>query len=154
MSPRPAYRPKSPEEIHRNMSAIRSTGTRTEELLRSALHRLGLRFRKNVRSLPGRPDIVFLSARVVVFVDGDFWHARLLKERGVRALRHSLKTPSKSYWIHKFSSRVARDRQVTASLKARGWLVLRIWESEAKRNIARLAQMINKRVVSRLASGH
>src|SRR6202023_2421361 len=81
------YRPKSAEEIRRNMSAIRSTDNRTERLLRSALHRRGLRFRKYVSDVPGRPEIVFRREHVAVFVDGDYWHCRVLQERGLSAFR-------------------------------------------------------------------
>ena len=61
--------------------------------LRSALHRAGYRFRKNVRDLVGKPDIVFAQARVAVFVDGDFWHARILKKGGLKALLRPVRYP-------------------------------------------------------------
>jgi DNA mismatch endonuclease (patch repair protein) len=111
------------------MSAIRPTGGRVEIALRSSLHRLGLRFRKNVNSIIGRPDIVFVTEKIAVFVDGDFWHARVLRERGLQEYSKSLRSPSASYWIDKAIRRVERDDYVSQYLTERGWLVMRYWES-------------------------
>jgi DNA mismatch endonuclease, patch repair protein len=104
-------------------------------MLRGALHRAGYRFRKNVRGIFGNPDIVFPREKVAVFVDGDFWHARVLKERGMTALRHSLKTSNREFWIAKLGRNYERDRAVTAELERLGWLVLRLWENDLKRQV-------------------
>jgi DNA mismatch endonuclease (patch repair protein) len=133
------YKPKSSGEISRNMAAIRSTENRTEVALRSTLHKLGLRFRKYGSDLPGKPDIVFTSSRVAVFVDGDYWHARILRERGIEELTNSIRTPTRDYWLTKFAQRVKRDDCVNANLRAQGWLVLRFWESEVKANLEETA---------------
>lgn len=141
------YRPKSADEIRRNMSAIRSTENSTERALRSALHRLGLRFRKYSNTLPGRPDIVFPIQRVAVFVDGDYWHARVLQERGLGAFRATVrKKNTRSYWLAKLQRNVERDRAATQALRRDGWLVLRLWESDAKRDLARAAARIARAV--------
>ena len=66
----------SPQQRSKNMAAIRSKDTKIEILLRKALWHKGLRYRKNVKSLPGTPDIVFTKQKITVFVDGDFWHAK------------------------------------------------------------------------------
>ncbi|MDE2664209.1 MAG: very short patch repair endonuclease [Gemmatimonadota bacterium] len=142
------YNPKSPDEIHRNMSAIRSTGGKTEVALRSILHRRGLRFRKNYPKLLGRPDIVFIGARVAVFIDGDYWHARVLRERGPEALEAQLKTSNQAYWIDKFTKRVVRDDHVTATLQNEGWTVLRLWESDVRADLDRSADLISHTVRS------
>src|SRR5262245_57078120 len=126
------YRPKDADEIRRNMSAIRSRDNKTELALRRALHARGLRFRLHVATLYGRPDIIFPREKVAVFVDGDFWHARKLREQGAQALRESIRTPSQAYWLSKFARRIERDDDVTRSLRADGWIVLRYWESEVK----------------------
>ena len=136
------YRPKSPEEIQRNMSAIRSTGGKTEVALRSILHRRGLRFRKNDARLVGKPDIVFPGARVVVFIDGDYWHARVLREKGPEALYARIKTANRDYWIDKFTKRVKRDDEVTAALEREGWTVLRFWESDVRGDLEGVAEII------------
>lgn len=115
------------------MAAIRSVGNKTEARLRKSVHRLGLRYRKYPRNLPGRPDFVFPSARVAVFVDGDFWHGRILIERGLEALRERVR--NRPYWVSKLRARVARDRLVTRELERNGWLVLRFWESDVRDDI-------------------
>lgn len=145
------YKPKTPDEIRRNMSAIRSTGGKTEVALRSILHRQGLRFRKNYTGLPGKPDIVFTRAQVAVFIDGDYWHARVLRERGPAALEESMKTANRAYWIDKFTKRVERDDYVTATLEEDGWTVVRLWESEVRSNLEAAAELIAHSVRCRLA---
>jgi DNA mismatch endonuclease (patch repair protein) len=118
--------PASSPGRRRNMQAIRRTGTKPEVALRSALHRAGLRFRKDHRlDLPGgrvRPDVVFTRVRVAVFVDGCFWHT--CPEHGLQP------TQNTSYWGPKLERTVERDRRNTAVLRAAGWTVLRIWEHE------------------------
>lgn len=138
------YRPKSPDEIQRNMSAIRSTGGKTEVALRSILHRRGLRFRKNYAKLIGKPDIVFLGARVAVFIDGDYWHARVLREKGPEALYARIKTANRDYWMDKFTKRVKRDDEVTAALERKGWTVLRFWESDVRGGLEGVADIVER----------
>ena len=124
------------------MSAIRSTGGKTEVALRSMLHRRGLRFRKNYAKLLGKPDIVLPGARVVVFIDGDYWHARVLREKGPEALYDRIKTANRDYWIDKFTKRVKRDDEVTAALETEGWTVLRFWESDVRGDLEGVAELI------------
>lgn len=128
------------------MSAIRSQNNAAEVQLRKELHALGCRFRIHVRNLFGSPDIVFSRKRIAVFVDGDFWHARVLRERGPGALRRSLKTRNRDYWVRKFSQRLERDDSVTSKLTAEGWTVLRYWESEVKADPLGTARQISKAI--------
>jgi DNA mismatch endonuclease (patch repair protein) len=105
--------------------ANRRTGTRPEVRLRSALHRYGLRFRKDyaLRVDDGRvikPDIVFTRARLAVFVDGCFWHA--CPQHGTTPRSNT------DYWGPKLARNVARDRTNELRLQAEGWSVLRVWE--------------------------
>ncbi len=108
-----------------NMRAIRRANTKPELALRSALHRKGLRFRKDYRldlnaGARVRPDIAFTARRVAVFVDGCFWHA--CPEHG--------RNPEVNewYWAPKLRRTVERDRAADAALAAAGWRVVRIWE--------------------------
>jgi DNA mismatch endonuclease, patch repair protein len=117
------------------MAAIRSKENKTERALRQLLHKRGFRFRKYRRDLPGNPDIVFPSERVAVFVDGDYWHARILRERGEAALLVSIKNPNVDYWANKFRRNVNRDNAASLALATDGWQVLRYWESDVKRNL-------------------
>jgi DNA mismatch endonuclease (patch repair protein) len=98
-------------------------------LLRRQLYALGLRFRV-ASNLLGRPDIVFLRKRVVVFVDGDFWHGRDLKKRLAKlAAGHNA-----AYWMAKILSNRTRDSRVRAALRRNGWKVVRVWESDVRRS--------------------
>jgi DNA mismatch endonuclease (patch repair protein) len=148
------YRPKSADEVKRNMSAIRSRDNRSELALRSALHRRGLRFRLHRRDVAGKPDIVFARERVAVFVDGDFWHARRLREEGMQTLSSLIRTDSKPYWREKFERRIALDDAVTHQLFQAGWKVLRFWESDVKRGTDMVAEAIEKTVRERRTVPH
>lgn len=106
--------------------ANKRVGSKCEVALRSALHRMGLRFRKDlllrVGGLRVHPDIVFTRARVAVFVDGCFWHGCPV---------HATKPKSnQGYWGPKLAANEARDRRVDAALAAEGWTVVRVWEHE------------------------
>lgn len=99
--------------------------TSPERELRSALHRRGLRFRKNyspVRGIRCRVDVVFIAARLAVFVDGCFWHS--CREHGTSPRTNA------DWWRLKLEANVERDRRNTAALMAAGWTVLRLWEHE------------------------
>ena len=113
----------SNEQVRRKMQTQPRSATVPELALRRALHRLGYRYRVDVRPVPTlnrRADLVFTRAKVAVFVDGCFWHG---------CPQHG-KTPSANswYWPGKISSNVARDRDTDERLRAAGWTVLRIWE--------------------------
>lgn len=131
------------------MAAIRSKENKTERALRHLLHRRGFRFRKYSRHLPGKPDIAFLTERVAVFVDGDYWHGRVLRERGDAALIVSIKNPNVDYWANKFRHNVSRDDAATLALQRAGWAVLRFWESDVKRNLETTADRVSAEVLSR-----
>jgi len=112
------------------MRANRREGGLAEQVLRSALWRSGLRFRKHVSTLPGRPDVVFDRFRAVVFCDGDFWHGRNWPRLRAQLGRRSNAT----YWIAKIRTNRARDRLRSEELRSAGWTVLRFWESEVLRD--------------------
>lgn len=114
-------------------------------MLRRALFARGLRYRVARVGLPGKPDVVFGRARVVVFCDGDFWHGRDLAAR-IEKLARGHNAP---YWVAKITSNVERDRRVTAALEAEGWLVLRYWETDIKKNAMELAREVAARVTAR-----
>jgi DNA mismatch endonuclease (patch repair protein) len=135
------------------MRAIRSTGNHAEVSLRKALHGHGYRYRLYARSLPGKPDFVFARERVAVFVDGDFWHGREYREGGIEALQQRIKSPNKSYWIPKIQRNAERDSRVTAELEALGWEVVRIWESDVKRDLAAAVARVRRAVDARRTGG-
>jgi len=123
------------------MSSIKSANTKPEMILRKALWRRGLRYRVNVKALPGKPDIVFTKAKITVFCDGDFWHGHNWAIRGMESLESELKRYS-TYWKEKISKNIKRDTENTALLESSGWVVVRIWESEIKSDASRCANTI------------
>lgn len=124
------YKAREPAVTSSIMSAIRSKNSRAELLLRSALWRRGYRFRIHVGKLFGRPDVVFSRARVAVFVDSDFWHARPLVEGDRAALRATIRGRRREWWVTKLSANAHRDELVTTRLESEGWRVIRVWESD------------------------
>ncbi|MGE8450089.1 DNA mismatch endonuclease Vsr [Delftia acidovorans] len=114
----------STEKRSSMMGRIRGRDTQAELLVRSYLHRAGLRFKTNDRSLPGSPDLVFPKYRCVIFVHGCFWH----RHPGCRFAT----TPATrvEFWNSKFAANMARDKKAEASLLALGWRTLTIWECE------------------------
>jgi DNA mismatch endonuclease, patch repair protein len=123
----------------------RSTDTKHELILRSELWRRGLRFRKNHIDLPGKPDIVFPSARVAVFCDGDFWHGR-----DWRRLSSQLrKRANPDYWCQKIQSNRERDKRTTTLLTRLGWYVIRLWENDIHANPQDAAVVVERAVRER-----
>lgn len=138
------FRPASPlasEIKQRN----RPRNTRAELLLRRELWKRGLRYRLHDATLPGKPDLIFRSARVVVFVNGDFWHGRLWKARRARLALGS----NADYWIPKIEANIARDLRTSRALRRFGWLVVRVWETDVIGDPASLAQKIRNQILKR-----
>lgn len=108
------------------MSQIRSVNTKPEEKVRKYLFSKGLRYRKNVRTLPGCPDIVLPKYHSVVFVNGCFWHKH---DCG----RFVWPSTNKEYWKKKITRNVERDLDNNQSLQSDGWNVYIIWECELKK---------------------
>lgn len=138
------FQPASISSSHAKRASSHSD-TKHEVLLRSELWRMGLRFRKNVRTLPGKPDLVFPRARTVVFCDGDFWHGR-----NWRTLRMKLqKGTNAAYWLAKIKSNRKRDLRNTKLLKKAGWHVIRLWESDIKKDPSAAALYVKQAVNAR-----
>lgn len=122
------------------MAAIRSRNTRVELKLRKALFAAGFRYRVSYR-ITGKPDIVFVRKKVAVFVDGCFWHA----------CPECYREPAnnREFWRKKISGNRERDIKVTRELEADGWLVLRVWEHEVKKNTDYIIEVIRKALAGR-----
>ena len=116
----------SPAQRSFNMSRIRGADTKPELLLRSLLHRRGLRFRKNVATLPGRPDIVLPKHKAVILVHGCFWH----RHPGCKFA--TTPASNKIFWTAKFAKTIERDRMAEHALREQGWRVFTAWECELK----------------------
>lgn len=124
------------EERHYNMSRIRSTNSRPEEIVRKYLFSQGFRYRKNVRKLPGCPDIVLPKYRTIVFVNGCFWHKH-------DCPRFHWPSSNVEYWTQKINGNAARDKKNRRLLQEAGWHVITVWECELKKDKApaRLEQL-------------
>jgi DNA mismatch endonuclease (patch repair protein) len=135
----------SPAERSENMSRIRGRDTGPEKALRGALHRRGLRYRLNVRALPGRPDLVLAKHRAVIFVHGCFWHrhANCKYAYGPKS--------NKLFWLEKFRGNTRRDKQNSAVLQKLGWRVLIVWECALRRpeQIEKTAEATRKWLTTR-----
>jgi len=131
---------RTSEQRSETMRRIKGRNTSCEMLLRSALHRRGMRYSLR-RTLPGKPDVIFVRARVALFVDGCFWHG---------CPEHCRRPASnRQYWDRKIERNIARDERVNEQLRADGWRVLRIWEHDVanspERCAARVAKIVRKR---------
>jgi DNA mismatch endonuclease (patch repair protein) len=116
----------TPEQRKRAMSNVKQKDTDIERKVRSKLHLQGYRFRKHVSNLPGKPDIVFSTTKVVVFIDGDFWH-------GYRFSRWA--NDVSDFWRNKISRNRCRDQKNFRQLRRMGWSVIRLWKHEINRDL-------------------
>lgn len=119
------------------MQSNTSTETGPERALRAAVYAAGLRgYRKNVRRLPGTPDIVFRRAGLVVFVHGCYWH------RCPRCTRNVSPKTNAAFWAEKFSRNVARDKKNRRELHKLGFRVLTFWECEVRKDVEKCVAKI------------
>ena len=122
------------------MSRVRNSDTSLERAVRSALHRRGLRFRKHIRTLPGNPDLAFPRQRVVVLVDGDFWHGWRFP-----CWRNQISP----FWQVKIEKNRRRDVRNMRRLRAMGWTVVRIWQHQIERDLNSVTERIIRFVGNR-----
>lgn len=108
------------------MSHVKNKDTKPEIIVRSIVHRLGYRFRKNCLNLPGRPDIVLARHRKVIFIHGCFWHGHRQCKRASRP------TTNKMFWAKKLDGNILRDKHNSKILKTFGWKTLTVWECQIK----------------------
>lgn len=129
----------SKEIRSKNMSHIRSTNSKPEEIVRKYLFSKGFRYRKNVRTLPGCPDIVLPKYKTVIFVNGCFWHKH-------DCPRFVWPSSNEGYWKPKILRNVERDQRNIEELVALGWRVITVWECELKRKVVEntMKQVIEK----------
>lgn len=115
-----------PEDRRRTMQAVKGKGTKLERRLFAILIRMKLSgWKKNVASLPGKPDVVFEQKKVVIFVDGCFWH-------GCPRCRRTLPETNNEYWVNKIQRNIALAKTHNRKLRKDGWIVIRVWEHELR----------------------
>jgi DNA mismatch endonuclease, patch repair protein len=133
--PQREYKERDRQVTSAMMSAVRSRDNKAEVVLRKALWHLGYRYRIQSPRYKGRPDLVLPKYRLMIFVDGDFWHGRALREGGEEQLRQVIRGKRFEWWRDKLSRNIARDEEVTKYHQSEGWNVLRIWESDVLTNL-------------------
>ena len=119
----------TPEQRRRNMQAIKSKDTTIELALRKALWSKGIRYRKNCKTLIGKPDIAITKYKIAVFCDSDYWHGYDWENRNQKI------KSNREYWIPKIERNMARDQEVSAALEQDGWTVIRFWERQIRKEL-------------------
>ncbi len=122
------------DNVRKAMKGNTKKNTSIELLLRRVLWKNGVRYRKNCKDVPGKPDISIKKYKLAVFCDGDFWHGKEY---------HGVKSNSR-YWDEKIKRNRERDLEVTIRLRDEGWTVLRFWESEIRNDLNDCVQKVLK----------
>jgi len=131
---------KTTEQITKNMKAVKCKDSEIEILLRKELWQRGIRYRKNVKDIYGKPDIAFKGKKIAVFCDSEFWHGYDWENR-----KKDFKS-NQEFWIPKIERNMERDKEVNAKLESEGWVVLRFWGKDIKKNTKECADKIEKAV--------
>lgn len=133
----------TPEQRYKNMKAVRCKDSKIEQLLRKELWTRGFRYRKNVKTIMGKPDIAFIVKKVAVFCDSEFWHGYDWKNK-----KEEIKT-RREFWIPKIERNIQRDREVNEYLQGQGWIVLRFWGKDIKKDATVCTELILKALKER-----
>lgn len=129
---------KSKEQISRNMSRVRSYGSVIERTLGKALWAEGIRYRKQYKKIPGRPDFALVGRKVAIFCDSSFWHGRGYPETGAQF------KSNRDFWLEKIQRNIARDEQVNLMLRELGWVVLRFWDDQILRDTEGCVRVVRR----------
>ena len=131
------------EQRRKNMQHIRSKDTAIEVKLRNALWHEGIHYRKNYKSLPGKPDIAITKYRIAVFCDSSFWHGRDFDSKKPVATNHD-------YWDEKIKRNMKRDLEVNQLLRQEGWIVLRFWDVDINKHIEECVRTVKEAIIDTL----
>lgn len=119
----------SKEQRRKNMQAVKSKDSKIETLLSKALWAKGYRYRKNDKTVFGKPDLTFKKFKIAIFVDGEFWHG---KDWEIRKNDHK---SNQEFWLKKIDRNMLRDKEVNERLLKEKWKVLRFWGKEIEKNL-------------------
>ncbi|MCL2399398.1 MAG: very short patch repair endonuclease [Defluviitaleaceae bacterium] len=133
----------TPEQRRRNMQAVKNKDSQIEIVLRSALFRKGYRYRKNYAKVIGKPDIVFPKEKIAVFCDSEFWHGHDWENR-----KADFKS-RRDFWIPKIERNMERDREVNLQLESTGFIVLRFWGKQIKKELDLVVAEIEQAITAR-----
>lgn len=118
------------------MSRIRSTGSRIEKIMETQLQQAGIKFEKHPKNVFGKPDFVIRDPKVAIFCDSEFWHSHKSRKEELERMP--------TFWKNKIKANEKRDKKVNRLLKKEGWIVLRFWGSEIKKNTEKCVENIVK----------
>ncbi len=121
------------EQRRKNMQAIKSKGSKIETMLGKAMWARGLRYRKNDKSVIGKPDFTFKKYKIAIFCDSEFWHGKDWASK-----KYKIKT-NKEFWYHKIEMNIERDKEVNAELLKSGWKVIRFWGNDIENDLLNCA---------------
>ena len=133
------------EQRKKNMQSIRSKDTKIEILLRKALWDKGIRYRKNYSEVPGKPDIAITKYKIAVFCDSEFFHGKDWEELKPRLL----KGDNGDFWVNKIGKNREHDAEIDQKLRQLGWIVLRFWGNDIKRNLSECVQTVEETLLER-----
>jgi len=134
---------KTSDQISFNMRQVKCKDSLIEILLRKELWKRGLRYRKNDKTIYGKPDIVFLRKKIAVFCDSEFWHGYKWEEK-----KHEIKS-RRDFWIPKIERTIERDKEVNKFLQKEGWKVIRFWGKDILKNVQKCADKIEASYLKR-----
>lgn len=126
----------TPEQRRKNMQAVRNKDSAIELILRKELWARGIRYRKNVKTVFGHPDIAFIRKKVAVFCDSEFWHGYDWEHKNTEI------KSNRDFWIPKIERNIERDKEVNKRLEEQGWTVIRFWGNEIKQDTKACADLI------------
>lgn len=118
----------SKEQRKKNMQAVKSKGSEIEKILAKQLWKNGYRYRKNDKTVYGKPDLTFKGLKIAVFCDSEFWHGKDWEKK-----KHEHKS-NVDFWHKKIERNIARDKEVNEFLRQNNWTVVRFWGREIKKN--------------------
>ncbi|KIA86481.1 very short patch repair endonuclease [Flavobacterium sp. AED] len=130
----------TPSQRSKNMRAIKSTGTKDEIRLAKALWHLGYRYRKNNKTIFGKPDLTFKKYKIAIFVDSEFFHGKDWETQ-----KNRIKS-NQEFWYKKIERNIQRDIEVNSYLTAQGWKIIRFWSKEIKKELEMCIMEIQKAI--------
>lgn len=136
------------DQRHKNMANIKNKDTKIECILRKALWQKGIRYRKNYKGLPGKPDIVITKFKIAIFCDSEFFHGKdwtnlkLTLEKGKNA----------NFWIEKIGLNIKRDEEINKELHGLGWMVIRFWGKEIVKDTDTCVKVVQEAIFDSILS--
>lgn len=130
------------EQRHKNMSRIRNKDTKIECTLRKELWRHGIRYRKNYKALPGKPDVAITKYKIAVFCDSEFFHGKDWEVLKPTLMRGN----NAEFWVNKISNNIIRDDEINKQLNFMGWTVIRFWGKDILKNTEECVKVIQETI--------